>query len=344
MPAYALAPTPASVTVSLTWLSPCRRGTRPGGRTSCRARTTPSAPAPSPPGTSHGAPAVPRPDASRSVPVVSHLSGALFHDPACSSRPSRGNSPAAATSTDSQTRDNASPRSARISVTGRIDPRRPNRSSTPAISSCPTPWITSRTARGARFGNAPTWATLPPGGNAASTAPPTAAPPRHRSSRPPLPAPRSARAAGGHAARAPPRAAPSETRPAPAAGRPASRPGRIRASSRRCNRAMRSRLARSGRDTGPAPRPPSRRRGFAPADKVLCERAPRAGHYEQVRRRRVLTEPKLAAEERPHSGVRQLRGMGQQPIPSGTVEQGARDQWAEEFRKHRPWRATRIRR
>ena len=42
---------------------------------------------------------------------------------------------------------------------------------------------------------------------------------------------------------------------APAAGRPASRPDRIRASSRRCNRAVGSRPARSRRDAGPAPPP-----------------------------------------------------------------------------------------
>ena len=54
-------------------------------------------------------------------------------------------------------------------MAGRIAARRPNRSSTPAISSCPIPWITSRTARGVRLGNAPTWATLASGGSAAST-------------------------------------------------------------------------------------------------------------------------------------------------------------------------------
>ena len=37
-------------------------------------------------------------------------------------------------------------------------------------------------------------------------------------------------------------------------------------------------------------------------------------------------------------------GSGPFPsVPSGTVEQGARYQWAEELRKHRPWRAVRIR-
>ena len=103
-------------------------------------------------------------------PVVSQPSGSPLHGPAWySSRPIRGESPSAAASTDSRNRGNSSPRSARISVAGRIDPRRPRRSSTPPTSSRPIPCTTSRSARGVRPGNAPTCATLPFGGSASST-------------------------------------------------------------------------------------------------------------------------------------------------------------------------------